>query len=117
MSDELQPNSGEYVLVMPFVVCSSNGGPYDDQSFVAGARYGDLSRLLRSLPPEITTLQHTEYIALLPQLELLAMHEGWAILFDHLAEEMARDAGEAWPDEWAVLTFHRLRDDGEAVEA
>lgn len=26
----------EYDLVMPFVVCQSQGGPYDDDAFVGG---------------------------------------------------------------------------------
>lgn len=93
----------EYTPVMPFVVCTSQGGPYDDAPFVAGVRFGDLHRLMRSLPPEITTFRHVDYWALMPQIDLLAMHERWQVDVD--ASE-----GEAWSDEWACMTFTRIHD-------
>lgn len=35
-----------YELVMPFVVCQSNGGPYDDAAFVAGGNLAAIDALL-----------------------------------------------------------------------
>lgn len=102
MNDTPDDHEAEYAMVMPFVVVTSNGGPYDDQAFVAGCRFGDLARLLRSLPPEVQEFDHVEYVTLLPQVDLLAMSEGWTV------GRYEDDDGEAWADEWARLSFKRV---------
>lgn len=72
-------NNGEaeFGLIMPFVVCQSNGGPYEDSSFVAGARFAKWDMLLKLQPA-----MHQEYepVALVPQLDLLAMHLGYKMI-------------------------------------
>lgn len=77
MSDEPDP---EYGLLLPFVVCRSQGGPYDDDSFVAGY---ELGRTAAQLPIydalEISSWGTRIRTASLPQLELIAMNWGWTI--------------------------------------
>jgi hypothetical protein len=62
-----------YGLVMPFVICKSNGGPLDDHAFVAGVQFGDLYRRL-----ETDTAQSMYVVPdIVPQLDLAAMHFGY----------------------------------------
>lgn len=84
-----------YSLVIPFVVCKSQDGPYDDNAFVAGVRYGRWAELLKLQPT-----QHAEYEPneLVPQLDLLAMHHRYKITI------------EPWEDgnnEWSLVTMTR----------
>ena len=84
----------EYELVMPFVVCRSQGGPYDDEAFVAGCRFRELKFRLEVGRP--TTLVTFESPDLIPQLDLLAMDLGYHIV--HIP----------WPEaseEWEQVTF------------
>lgn len=90
MSDE----HSEYGHVMPFIVCASRGGPYDDKAFVAGARFGALDQRLAVRPAVV--IQSYEPPELLSQLDLLAMHHGY---------EMTSEPWEQAPDEWALVTF------------
>lgn len=63
-------------LIYPFVVCTSNGGPYDDEAFVAGVRFGVLMyRMLRDDP----IIQDSTFTELLPQLDLAAMHSSYTL--------------------------------------
>jgi hypothetical protein len=81
-------------LVEPFVVVASEGGPYDDVAFVAGARYGQLAeKLTNEHPVEFSTY---EYPALVPQLDLLAMRLGYVLTVE---------PWEDHPDEWVRATF------------
>lgn len=96
---EFNPDpEADYGLVMPFVVVTSKGGPYDDQAFVAGARYADVAHALRGKPTEFGTY---EFPALVPQLDLLAMHEGYT---------MTTEPWEEHPDEWVWVHFERITD-------
>lgn len=65
-----------YELVVPFVVCATNGGPYDDEAFVAGARWAQVDSALAS-----GVEFHDAYVesGIVPQLELSAMQYGYAI--------------------------------------
>ncbi len=80
-----------YEMVYPFVVCTSNGGIYDDAAFVAGCYFGQAmykvehreERISMTVPP-----------ALVPQLELLAMSKGY---------ELASSLWDEAPDEWALV--------------
>lgn len=72
MTDNL--SEGEFELLMPFVLCKSNGGPYDDSAFVAGWRLGALESKMEAarafgldVPPQPL------YPSDRPQVELLAM--------------------------------------------
>lgn len=68
-------------LVMPFVVCRSNGGPFDDRSFTAGWWCGYIDTVLDSAPAECPRLVFPVGIpmAVAPQLDLVAMHRGFRL--------------------------------------
>ena len=88
------PSEGEYGLVMPFVVCRSYGGPFDDGAFVAGFELGYISGLLEHHPAVVERYVRT---ANMPQLDLIAMHYGYLLESEPWAE---------YPDEW---TWVKLR--------
>ena len=66
----------EYGLVMPFVVCASQAGPYADEPFVAGYDMGYLDGLLDARPATLTRAVRT---ACMPQVDLIAMKHGYSI--------------------------------------
>jgi hypothetical protein len=70
-------SEGDYGLVMPFVVCQSNGGPFDDAAFVAGVQFGDLSRQLAGGGPVEPAYVNPDLWA---QLDLAAMHYGYRLI-------------------------------------
>lgn len=88
--------SPEYGLVMPFVVCKTNGGVYDDAAFVAGVRYGDLWTRVKAGEAIIETVEPP---ALVPQIDLLAMRDGYSLEVQPWSEA---------PDEWAFVTLRKL---------
>lgn len=69
----------EFNLLMPFVVCKSKGGPYDDESFVAGFQASHLDTKLMSAPD---SLFWTVYTALVPQVDLIAMRHGYTAVYE-----------------------------------
>lgn len=94
-----------YGLVMPFVVCQSNGGPYEDKAFVAGARYAFVETMLRMLG-EFGVGECEQYVetALVSQLDLVAMRHGW---------KMTAEPWEEHPDEWTLVKFERADGGGD----
>lgn len=81
----------DYELVMPFVVCQSKGGPYDDEAYVAGFEAGMLHVLLEVKPPEADE----SYRPPVPihegnraQVDLIAMRHGLVAEFE--------EAGDGW---------------------
>jgi hypothetical protein len=84
----------EYGLVYPFVVCQSQGGPYDDGAFVAGCRFGVVREKCERGDPVI---EGYEPVALVPQLDLLAMAKGYDLV------------SEPWEDDpdgyWSLVTL------------
>lgn len=89
MRDQEDDEPG-YEMVMPFVVCASEGGPYDDAAFVAGVRMASIQHALEARPAKHVTYQHPH---LLPQLDLVAMNAGYSM------------TTEAYSDEWTLCTF------------
>ncbi len=96
------PEEAEHELVMPFVVCSSKGGPYDDSAFVAGYRCGQFDQILGGAlgvggPAECTFPAEP---GLVPQLDLLAMHHGYTLV------------AVPWKDgaDWVTATFTKNQD-------
>lgn len=85
-------------LVMPFVVCRSEGGPYDDAAFVAGVRFAHVQAALADAPPIYETQQSP---TLVPQLDLLAMERGYHMTIEHHS------------DEWALVTFRLNNPEGD----
>jgi len=101
MSDD-QPESEDMTLVVPFIVCASQGGPYDDDAFVAGFACGDVDRALA-----VAATIHATHVGpltcrtiLLPQLELIAMARGFPVM-DTTAISLNPDG----PAEWSYVTF------------
>lgn len=85
----------DFGLIMPFVVCKSQGGPYDDQCFVAGYELGFIDALLTS---KISLLERYLRTDSLPLVDLLAMRHGYSI------------ASKPWdehPDEWSLVRLTR----------
>lgn len=93
---EHDPEDG-YTLVMPFVVTTDAGGPYESGAFVAGARFGQDSAELRAEQPD--EWQRYVYPPMVPQYDLLAMRYGYAITVEPWAEH---------PDEWALVTLRKV---------
>ncbi len=93
MSDEEEVDGPSWDLVMPFVMVASKGGPFDDDSFVAGYRCGGIDALLSQ--PE-TVLYDTQARADdLPQLDLIAMRRNFRI------------DSRPLDDEWFAVRFER----------
>lgn len=90
--DEDHPS---YQLVMPFVACRSEGGPYDDEAFVAGYRLGILDAKLHARQP--TFSEPIEPLAR-EQCDLLAMRYGYSF---------EAEPDEEYPDDWLIATFTR----------
>lgn len=67
-------------MIMPFVLCASNGGPFDDMAFIVGwdcaTLYAELRQchLLRAVP-----VPRWVKGPILPQLDLIAMETGFLI--------------------------------------
>jgi hypothetical protein len=105
MTQQVDPNppeeSGEYELVMPFVVTESAGGPYADNAFVAGYACGSIDAelsMLSMLPQGIPALPGSRYVptGIVPQLDLIAMNYGYVINSEPWDEH---------PDEWTRIDF------------
>jgi len=97
MTDHPDPHTGEFGLVMPFVVCASNGGTLDDHAFTCGWECAALEAILRyEHPPTLGRYVHTDAV---DQLDLIAMKEGYT---------MRR---VPWADDptWTWVTFTRDR--------
>lgn len=78
-TDDLdRPEEDGYALAVPFVVCTSNGGPYDDDAFVAGFQAGTVDQSLKSIAAAGGDgAVFTVRTDLVKQLELLAMYRGF----------------------------------------
>lgn len=84
--------SDDWGLVMPFVVCASQGGPYHDDSFVGGYECGFIDALLTSGQKRVQRLAHR---ASLPQIDLIAMKHNCSI---HVQDD----------GEWATVTLTKV---------
>jgi len=69
-----------YVLLMPFVLSQSNGGPYDDKAFAAGMTCGQFWAELETVAAH-GALPRPRYVRpeYIPQLDLIAMHFGYTL--------------------------------------
>lgn len=108
MTDPTDPpepgDDGTYGLVMPFVICEDQGGPFDGSGFVAGYVCGTLDKTLEALAASFHTTAGTatvqQYVdpRVIPQLDLIAMHHGFTIEHEPWDEH---------PDEWTLVTLTR----------
>lgn len=93
MSEEQTEPDHQMELVMPFLCCQDQGGPYDATAFVSGCRFGEFQTKLRLHPIELADYVFPEMVA---QYDLLAMKEGYA---------MKAEPWDEQPDEWVLVTF------------
>lgn len=83
MSNPHHPDEGpdeghEMELVLPFVATESHGGPYQDESFVAGYATAQLDLVLQlAAGALVTSLEAMVRVALVPQLDLIGMRWGY----------------------------------------
>lgn len=90
----MEPDDQEaYDLVMPFILTKSQGGPYDDDAFVAGWRLGQIDAVLAHEGAEWSGIVPT---ADLPQADLLAMRRDMVLL-----QTPTED------DEWTFIRIHQ----------
>lgn len=85
-------------LLMPFVVCASHGGPFDDVAFCAGYECGTIAARLEIEQPAV--LQASVRTANVPQFDLIAMHTGYAIA--------AAEFDQALFEGWSRIEFRRI---------
>lgn len=91
--------SAEFGMVMPFIACKSQGGPFDDVAFVAGYQAGMVDQALMSAAAatatEVVFCVNTE---LRGQLELIGMKNGFPVM-----------RAEVWDEapDWTYYTFRR----------
>lgn len=89
----------EYGLVMPFVVCTSKGGPYQDGAYVAGWEAGSLDTTLKltasGFPAERMVFPQPFHADNRDQIDLIAMQYGMVAEFTDLG------------DGWVSLTLRR----------
>lgn len=88
--------SEDYGLVMPFICCTSVGGPYDDASFVAGARMATIDHRCESGEAVIRSFEPTPLVS---QLDLVAMRHGYTVTVNEPWDEH--------PDEWTLIELRR----------
>lgn len=81
-----------FSLVMPFVLTKSEGGPFDDESFVMGCVVGGLITEIDALPLCATGYARYVQAAVLPQMDLVAMKYGFVMS----SEPWSEDAYWAW---------------------
>lgn len=91
------PEQEGYELLYPWVVCKSNGGPFDDDGFAAGFRCGGINAKLNTqiadkLVEEVDPRD-------LDQLDLIAMHHEYG---------MTVTLNEEDPTDWAVVVFEKM---------
>ena len=93
-----QPESGEWGLVMPFIACTSNGGPFDDEAFVAGWQAGRINQELEVATQAVREARFCVNSQLVKQLDLVGMRHGFPVV-----------EAEVWDEapDWTYVTFRR----------
>lgn len=99
------PDGDEFEILVPFIVCKSEGGVFDDDSFTAGFEcatvYADL-KYAKGAPSGLPMTPHEAVLRTdnVKQIDLLAMHLGyktravvwdedpaWSVVFFEFAQE------------------------------
>jgi hypothetical protein len=95
-----EPEAEGYDLVVPFIACLSQGGPYDDDSFVAGFQAGRVDQALAAgAAVGATEVAITVLTPLVKQLDLIAMNRGFPIVVADVAAEVP---------EWSHVVFRTV---------
>lgn len=87
------PEDGDQEIVMPFIACQSQGGVYDDESFVAGFWLGKIWSIMAVGGNFVGNVPEF----LVPQLDLAAMHYGMQM--------SVQDGNEEIVPGWAMITI------------
>lgn len=99
-----------YNLVMPFVVTKDHGGPYDDDSYVAGWEAHAMACFMKDIqlgvPCRIIPMMPVR-TANIPQLDLLAMRFGWTLESFPIHTEGEDESGPAY---WSNIVLHPATD-------
>lgn len=100
MAERDQLDDAAYELVMPFVVVTSVGGPYDDDAYAAGWEAKTIQIQLNGLAEQSGSLIMVASIRIenQRQIDLVAMQEGWTVTFEY---------ADAY---WMTATFRRGED-------
>jgi hypothetical protein len=93
-----QTNESQCDTVMPFTLCRTNGGPYDDDAFLSGWRLGDIDATL--VHPGVSALATSIHPRELGQADLIAMARGYTTTVEPSGD----------PD-WLSVTFTRIAQD------
>ncbi len=98
MGDDHKPEEGTYGLVMPFVVCEDQGGPWKADAFVGGVYFGEISTVAGLGQVGRARLAQGWYVPsdLVPQLDLLAMKHKLS---------MTAEPWDVAPDEHTFVSF------------
>lgn len=101
-------HDGEFRMLMPFVVCEDQGGPYKADAFAGGYTASRLDETLRTLAflksngLTLATVQAYVPPALVPQLDLIAMRHGFTLYHEPWDEH---------PEDWTLATFALISPD------
>jgi hypothetical protein len=93
--DDLGPEGG-YGLIMPFVVTTDAGGPFDSAAYVAGWECGAIDAFLSAAGKWGVEVNRYVDSRIVPQLDLIAMRHGYTL---------STEAWEGHEDEWTLATF------------
>ena len=117
MTDEradLPDDEEEEETVIPFIVCKSRGGQYDDESFEAGFYTGGVDRALK-IANKVGTFEAVFLVpdGVIPQLELIGMNYGFPVMevvdADEEGQSLVAFRAADWEDE--SLTDDEAEDD------
>ena len=83
MGDEWEWEN-EHELEMPFTVCRSKGGPYEDEAYACGYEAGVIDAWLRQVSrypvlASVPSVEMTVHAANVPQIDLIAMRHAYRI--------------------------------------
>lgn len=109
MTDPMDvPAAETHSLVYPFIACASQGGPYDDDPFVAGVQLGRADVALETAALlGADRITFTVRTTLVRQLELAGMARGFSVM---VAAEVAETEDHPAMPEWSHVTFTQARE-------
>lgn len=97
----MSENNEAPALIMPFVLCESKGGPYDDEAFTAGFALGGLDHdLSLAKHNNMTPGERYMRVEYQPQADLIAMRHGFTLTLSYERDGWALyQFGSATPGE------------------
>lgn len=100
-----QPEPEGLELVYPFVACKSQGGPYDDDAFVAGVQLGRIDASLQAAAAlGLDRAEFMVYTTLAGQLELVGMARGFPVV---TATKVGETADHPAMPQWTRVVFEQ----------